>query len=260
MTGTGRIEVAVRDGAAWVTLSNPSRRNALTRRMLAQLGAALGDLDADASVRAIVVRGHGEVAFASGADLSEFEAEQSSDQTREAADQAVAGLFGALSDLHTPLIAMIHGYCLGAGLALALGADLRLASEGSTFAIPAARLGIGYPVHLTHVLVEAVGPAHASEILFTGRTVNHVEAQATGLVNRVVPAASLLDETTAIAERIIENAPLSIRAAKAAIRSHGSPDLTSRAERLVAACVGSDDAREGQRAFAEKRSPVFGGR
>lgn len=256
---SGRVSVDVAENVAWVTLSNPAKHNALSVPMMASLDATLRAADADPSVKAIVIRGEGSKAFAAGADISEFEGQQTSVDARQLAEDTVESLFGCLATLSAPLIAMINGYCIGAGVAVALGADLRIAADDAQFAIPAARLGIGYPVTLTQALVRTVGPAHASYVLFTGRTLTAPEAVASGLVNRVVPGTELDAEVSSLASAIAANAPLSVRAAKAAIRSVGEPDRRAEANKLVRACIGSADAVEGQRAFMQKRRPNFVG-
>jgi enoyl-CoA hydratase len=253
------VFTAVTDGVAWVTISNPAKRNALSIGVMASLETQLRQLDADPAVKVIVLRGEGTQAFAAGADISEFEGQQNSVEARLAADETVTRLFEVLGGICTPLVAMIYGHCLGAGVAVALGADLRIAAEGARFGIPAARLGIGYPVSLTHALVHTVGRAHAADVLFTGRVFTSREAVQFGLVNRVVPDAHLEDEVKQVASTIAANAPLSVRAAKVSIRT--AADLASRplAEDLVAACVGSQDAVEGQRAWMQKRPARFVG-
>lgn len=262
MTGpaaAGSIGTEVAGGLATVVISNPAKKNAMSATMMGALGETLTRLDGDPGIRVIVLRGHGDEAFAAGADISEFEARQSSDEVRLAAEETIGGMFTSISSLGTPLIAMISGYCLGAGVAVALGADIRIAAEGTSFAIPAARLGLGYPVSLTHALVHAVGPAHASEILFTGRRLTGQEALAVGLINRLVPAADLEPEVKNIAAVIVANAPLSVRASKAAISAYRNPEREESAHRLVARCACSRDTREGQRAFMERRPPEFKG-
>jgi enoyl-CoA hydratase/carnithine racemase len=256
---TGAILASAADSIGWITISNPARRNAVSVTMMGALGETLCGLDADPAVRVLVVRGEGTLAFAAGADISEFESRQDSDEAQLAADKAVAQLFASLESLSKPLIAMIHGYCFGAGVAIALGADIRLAADDSRFAIPAAKLGIGYPVALTQALVRTTGPGLAAEILLTGRALRADEAFQARLVNRLLPADRLEDATRELASGIAANAPLSLRAAKAAIRSAGSPDRLETAEALVGACLYSQDAREGQRAFMEKRPPRFQG-
>ncbi|MPY55681.1 enoyl-CoA hydratase-related protein [Streptomyces spongiae] len=253
----GTVHGKVEDSVGWVTISNPGRRNALSISMMGQLDEILRRLDDDPAVRVIVLRGEGRVAFAAGADISEFEAQQAGAAARSLAEKTEASLFGGLATLSTPLIAMIHGHCLGAGVAVALGADIRIAADNSRFAVPAARLGIGYPVALTQVLVHAVGPAHAAEILFAGCALAAPEALRAGLVNRVLPVEQLEETTRALAATIAANAPLTVRAAKAAIRAAADSTRWDDAEALVALCAESEDAREGRRAFMEKRPPKF---
>jgi enoyl-CoA hydratase len=250
----GTIEHAVRDGVGWVTISNPDRRNALSTSMMAALESAVRRLDEDLQTRSIVLAGTG-ATFCAGADIAELAAGD-----RQVFDDILSSLFTTLSALRTPLIAMIRGHCMGAGMALALSADLRIAAEGSTFAIPAARLGVGYPVALAETLVHVVGPAHAADILLTARTFTATEALAAGFVNRLVAAGDLERDVMRTAAAIAANAPLSVRAAKAAIKATAHPELTVRAHELAAACTGSDDEREGQRAFMERRPPLFRGR
>jgi len=257
--GAGTVHVESDDAIAWVTISNPARRNALSISMMGMLAESLRRLDADPDVRVIVVRGDGTDAFAAGADITEFEAQQTSAEARQSADRTVAGLFDILATSATPVVAMIHGYCLGAGMAIALAADIRIADDDSRFAIPAARLGIGYPLSLTHALVSAAGSGMAAEILFTGRMLAAGEALSAGLVNRLLPSHALEAATRDLAGSIAANAPLSVHAAKAAIRAVADPARREAAEALVAACAVSADAREGQRAFSEKRRPRFAG-
>jgi enoyl-CoA hydratase len=256
---TGTVNVDVQGAIGWATISNPEQRNALSTAMMSLLDDGLHRLDADPDVRVIVLRGEGSAAFAAGADISEFHGQQNNGEVKQLADAIVGKLFARLELLSTPLVAMIHGYCLGAGMAIALGADIRICSADSTFAIPAARLGIGYPIALTRALVRTAGPAHAAEVLFTGRRLSAGEALQAGIVNRVVSSETLSTTVLELAETIATNAPLSVRAAKAAIRSVDAPERLAAAEAYVSACVDSSDAREGQRAFMDKRRPQFQG-
>jgi enoyl-CoA hydratase len=255
----GRVLVETDGAVSWVTIDNPAKRNALSVSMMNALGESVDLLDADPSVRVIVLRGAGTSAFAAGADISEFEAQQNETDGQQSSDLVMTSLFGALTAAETPVIAMIHGYCLGGGVALALGADIRIAADNSRFAIPAARLGVGYPLALAHALVGAAGPGMAAEILFTGRMLSADEALRTGLVNRLLPAGELEGATRELAATIAANAPLSVRAAKASIGAFASPQRNPVAESFIADCGKSADAREGQRAFMDKRRPSFTG-
>src|SRR6185437_14763053 len=173
---------------ALVTINNPQKRNALSREIRDALPGALAALDADPDVRVLVVTGAGDKAFASGADISEFAALRTTPEARAEYDRAQAALTAAWANVGKPVIAMIRGFCMGGGLLTALQADIRIAADDSQFAIPAARLGLGYPVSGVTALMNLIGPASTAEILFSARRVPAAEALRMGLVNRVVPA------------------------------------------------------------------------
>lgn len=252
-----------RDGEiAWIIADNPSRMNALTAAMWGALPDLLNDAERDPAVRVIVLRGAGSRAFSAGADISEFESARTGEKTA-AYDALSHAAFTALSGCTKPTIAMIHGFCLGGGLGLALSTDLRLADEAAEFAIPAAKLGLGYNARWVRPLLAAVPPARAKEMLFTARRFKVAEAAAMGLVNQVVAASELETRTLALAEEIAANAPLTVRAAKRTIdelvRHPEAPDMEA-LDAAIAACFDSDDYAEGRRAFLEKRKPRFHGR
>jgi enoyl-CoA hydratase/carnithine racemase len=262
-TGTDKLIVEVSDQIAVVTFNNPAKRNALSSDIRAALPDVLAALGEDPDVRVLVVTGAGDKAFVSGADISEFGEQRTSPDARAEFDASMAAIGLAWAKLDKPVIAMIRGFCMGGGLVTALQADIRIAADDSQFGIPAAKLGLGYAFGGITALVNLVGPARTAEILFSARRFSSAEALQMGLVNSVVPASDLRDQVMGLAETIATNAPLTVAAAKAAIRQASRPpdkrDL-ARVETMVEACFRSEDYQEGQRAFAEKRAPVFIGR
>jgi enoyl-CoA hydratase/carnithine racemase len=248
-------------GLAILVLDNPARLNALTSGMWAALPRLIAEAEADAAVRVILIKGAGGKAFSAGADISEFDTARTGDaaQIYDALNHAA---FEAMLGAAKPTVAVIEGFCLGGGLGIAACCDLRLANTHATFAIPAARLGLGYHPRWVRTLLNLAPPASVKELLFTGRRFSAEDALAMGLVNRVFPAEALEREARALAETIAGNAPMTIRAAKAAINElttrPESADI-ARLEALVMACFESADYAEGRRAFAEKRKPAFKG-
>ena len=251
------------DGVGWMTFNNPERHNALSVEMRYGILEILEDFSADDSVRVVVMKGAGEKAFVSGADISQFEKQRASAEQQAEYSALSARVEEAMNALEKPLVAMIRGYCLGGGLGLALNADIRIASEDSRFGIPAARLSIGYPYKGLKKLIDLVGPSRTKEILFTAHRYSAAEAYEMGLINRVVPVEALEGAVRDMAAGIVQNAPLTIRATKQivaeAIKDPADRDL-ARCEALVRACMESEDYVEGRRAFMEKRKPAFSGR
>ena len=257
--GNLRVE---RDGPVGrLVLDNPERRNAISAEMWLGIPRAIDEFKNDATVRVIVVRGEGTHAFAAGADISEFEKNRSSRDQVQAYEEATSAAHHAIEASPKPVIALIHGFCVGGGLAVALSCDLRYADVSARFAIPAARLGLGYGVHGTGRLVATVGHANAREIMFSARRYNADEALAMGLVNRVLPDAELDGYVQKFALELAENAPLTMAASKAVINALAEPSGDfSAAEAAVARCMKSEDYVEGRRAFMEKRKAQFKGK
>ncbi len=251
------------DGIGWMTFNNPARRNATSLEMWQAIADILDDFAADPEVRVVVMRGAGDKAFVSGADISQFE-DQRADAEAAARYNAVSERARvAMTGLEIPLIAQIRGFCLGGGVAIAMAADLRFAAEDSIFGIPAARLGISYGFGYLQKLVDLVGPAYAKEILLTARRFSAEEALHIGLVNRVVPVAELETTVLEVCAMIVDNSPLSIVANKATIdEASKDPDARdlARIEELARICFDSADYAEGRRAFMEKRKPVWSGK
>lgn len=259
---TDRMIAEVKDGIGWVIYNNPKRLNAVSLEMTEALPVIYDAYEERDDVRVVVLRGAGERAFVSGADISEFEKNRSSEESRRIFDEKGKIAAARIEAFTKPVIAMVRGYCIGGGLMTALKADIRIASDDAQFGIPAARLGLGYGFSGVSPLVDLVGPAAANEILFSARRFSADEALRMGLVNRVVPGSALEPAVLELARTIADNAPLTVRAAKFAIRQCArDPDARDLdgAARLVEACFRSEDYVEGRRAFMEKRRPAFQG-
>ena len=230
---------------------------------MAGLPPALAALEADPDIRVIVLRGAGDKAFVSGADISQFEAERSNHEANQRYNESASAATRALERLTKPAIAMIRGFCMGGGMVIALSCDLRIASDDAKFAIPAAKLGLGYGYEGVQRLVEVVGPTLTSEILFTARQFPAAEALAMGLLNRVTSVDELEQVVREYANMISHAAPLTLRAAKLAIKQTLQDPQRRKLDEVraaVAACFDSEDYAEGRRAFAEKRKPRFQGK
>ena len=251
------------DRIAWITFNNPARMNAMSQEMWDNSAALLDKYAKDDNVRAIVLRGAGNKAFVAGADISKFGSERASKEAMISYDKSVAGFHASLNAVAKPTIAQVNGYCIGGGLAIAIGCDIRICSEKSTFGVPAAKLGIGYKAKGIRELERLVGPAFTAEIFYTARQFSAEEARIMGLVNRVVNEVDLESTVGDMIARIARNAPLSIKAVKESLIETGKPesewDLSAH-EATVKQCQTSADYTEGRTAFMEKRKPNFIGK
>jgi len=260
----GERIVAEKQGpVGWLTFNNPARRNAISIDMWEAIPKVLDRFEQDPEVRAIVLKGEGDKAFVSGADVSQYEKQRSSAEGIQYYEEIAGRVAERLQSCDKVIIAMIRGYCLGAGVNIALCCDLRIAAEDAKLGIPAAKLGLGYRAASLKNLVDIAGPAYAREVLITGRHFSAGEAKATGLVHRVAPVAELESLVLEYCAMISENAPLTIRASKRVVREllKLSPAFDAEAcAALVKQCFESQDYVEGRRAFMEKRKPVFQGK
>ncbi|MGE5593496.1 MAG: enoyl-CoA hydratase/isomerase family protein [Betaproteobacteria bacterium] len=247
-------------GTVVVTIDRPPV-NALNFQTVNELARAFTELRADPSVMVVVVTGAGERAFVAGADIKEFPG-----LTREAGVEMSRrghAVMGLIASFPCPVIAAVNGLCLGGGCELAMACDIRIASDSAKFGQPEVNLGLIPGYGGTVRLARLVGPAAASELLFTGRVIDAQEALAIGLVNRVVPHASLMDVCLELAETIASKAPVAVRLAKTVLSQAGDARLDDGLE-VEARCFGdacaTEDMHEGVRAFLEKRRPEFAGR
>jgi enoyl-CoA hydratase/carnithine racemase len=247
----------------WITFNNPARHNAVSLEMWQGLADIANDFARDDDIRVVVVHGAGGKAFVSGADISEFAEQRDSAEATQRYDAVAQQGMQALKNLKKPTLAMIQGYCIGGGVAVALNCDIRIAADHSRFAVPAAKLGLGYEFDGVRKLVDVVGPSFAQEIFFTARQFTAPEALAMGLINRMVPQEELLAYVTHYADTIAANAPLTVASIKTIVGEivkDASLRNLALCDELVAQCFNSADFTEGRTAFMEKRKAVFTGR
>ncbi len=245
----------------WIIIDRQDQRNALTTAMWEDIPRAVAKLDEDDSVRAIILRGAGDDVFAAGADIRELH--QMGDDPKALSDfeERFEAAQASLENCSRPVIAAIQGPCMGGGLALALACDMRIASQEATFAIPAARLGLGYAAPAVARLLRTVGPSNAFDVLVTARRYDAPMASQLGMLNAVLPASDVFAHAREIATGMSHNAPLTMQAAKATITALNRHDGSLQAaEEMIMRCGSSEDFAEGRKAFTENRQPKFRGR
>ena len=259
---TDKILVEQSGDIARIVFNQPEKRNAVSLEMWEAVENAVARFGAEQTARILVLSGAGGKAFVSGADVSKFESERASAEAVDRYNATTRRVYDAIEAFPKPTIAQIDGYCIGGGVALALCCDLRICGRSSQFAIPAAKLGLGYGYFGLKRLVEVVGPSFAKEMFFTARLFDAEEARGMGLINRVVEDGAVAEAAEDLARMIAGNAPMTIESVKYVVGQILAPeserDLTE-CEARVKACFESQDYVEGRRAFLEKRKPEFTG-
>jgi enoyl-CoA hydratase/carnithine racemase len=257
------LKTSIQDGVATVLFSNPPKMNAMSLDMWHAVPKAFAELDANPAVRVIVCAGEGEKAFISGADISQFEKLRGTVEAQIEYNKAVENAYVAPMNCSKPVVARVRGICIGGGLGFAAACDLRICSEDAVFRMPAARLGLGYSPAGVRRFMNVLGPANTIDIFMSARKFGAAEALRMGFVSQVVPAAELEKAVADYCRMVVENAPLTVAAAKYAVqqwqKDEKDRDL-ARAMKLVEACFASEDHKEGRKAFMEKRTPEFKGR
>jgi enoyl-CoA hydratase/carnithine racemase len=259
----GKLGVEKRGAVGWIVFDQPAKKNAINGAMWRGIPEAMAKFDADPEIRCVAFRGAGAEAFAAGADISEFETVRANEAAVGEYDGLLDRVLHSIQDSRRPSVAMIHGFCLGGGLEVALACDLRYCGTSAQFAIPAAKLGLAYNVEGHKRLLETVGHARAREIMFLGRRYGADEALAMGLVHRVLPDAELEAYVDGVIATLLANAPLAIANSKAILEEYAKSSGPADAARMRAAierCAQSEDTKEGRRAFMEKRKPAFKGK
>ena len=258
-----------KDGyVATITINRPEQRNAMKSVMWKWLTDTLDELDEDNDVRCVVIRGAGDKAFASGADISEFEVWTSVEKAGEYG-ALIEGAMRSIERHKNPVIAMIQGYALGAGCQLSVVCDLRVLSEDAKVGMPSAKLGVMLNYENYQRFVNLVGVSTAREIFYIGRPLDAARAKELGFANYVVPRAELETFTYEIAREISGNAPLSVRGSKRVLQAsleHGmlergrDDDTLAELDKMSAACFLSEDMQEGVSAFFGRRKADFKGK
>jgi len=261
---TDKVLAHVEGATSHIIFNNPERYNAVSLEMWDAVELALAKFAEDDNIRVLILSGAGGKAFVSGADISKFEKERGSKEATEHYNARISVVYESIENYPKPTIAMIDGHCLGGGLNLAACTDFRIASTKSRFAMPAARLALGYPFDAIRRLVNAVGVATAKQMMFTAKSIDAENALRLGLVQEVVGEDVLAERVKELADSIAGNAPLTIRAMKyiatQVMQADPAERNLARCKEMVAACFASDDYIEGREAFMQKRKPEFRGK
>src|SRR5947207_11051421 len=254
MSKTDKMIARKEGHVGYLIFNNPERHNAVSLDMWAAAADMLRNFAKDNGVRVVIVTGAGDKAFISGADISRFGDERANEEGIARYNATVEATYGAMEQFPKPTIAMIRGYCMGGGLGFALGCDMRICSDNSRFALPAAKLGLGYSFGGIKRFVDTVGPSFTKELFFTARQFNAAEALGMGLVNRVLARPELEPYVKDYAATIASNAPLTVNATKfivgETLKDPADRDL-KRCSELVERCFQSTDYHEGRKAFME---------
>ncbi len=254
------IHSYVEDKVGYIILDNPSRLNAISLSMWEKIGILLKEYENNNNIRCVVLKGKGKKAFSAGADISEFNNNRSQSDTVLKYDNVSKNSLQILQRFSKPTIALIDGYCIGGGLATALSCDIRLASKKSTFAIPAAKLGLAYDYLGIKKLRDIVGPSRAKYIFFTARQFTSDEAMQMGIIEQIFNDSDFEEHTLKVLNAISDNAPLTIASAKLAIDADPQDSkMIQRCREFEQVCFSSKDYEEGRLAFSEKRKPFFKG-
>lgn len=258
----GQIVATSIEKVGRLEIGNAARKNAVTAAMWRAIPEAVHWLHAESAAQVIVIRGAGGQDFSAGADISEFTELRKDAATARIYEASNSRAFASIREAPVPVIAAIRGICYGGGFGLAAAADLRIASQEALFAVPAARLGLAYPADAVQDFVRGLGSQMARRALFTGASLTAAELLACGFLSEVTSAEALETQTLLLAEAIAQNAPLSLRASKLALRAAelADDDLLREADILGAQTCDSRDYAEGRAAFAERRRPVFTGK
>ena len=261
MTNSKMI-LEISEGVGYITFNNPEKHNAVSLEMWETLGEMMLQLERDNNVRVVVLKGAGGKSFVSGADISKFDKDRSTKEQVLNYNKRTGKIYHRIEIFPKPTIAMIDGYCIGGGLNLAVCCDIRICSEKSQFAMPAAKLSLGYPLSSIKRLFDTMGPGISKHFMFTADRISSTEALNFGLVQKLVKNEDLEDFVKDYAEKISINAPLTIKAMKQIgieiLKNPEDRDLEL-CEQLVSDCFDSEDYKEGRKAFMEKRKPSFQG-